>query len=166
MPVEGYEYFVREVRQRQNMQNVRFLFNLDNFKGDSKPIFQKDLLISILKNGTLYTNVHHCLKYKKIETSEDKSEINKNALLQYLSLNLGDDTIDPLIEVKNTIGNLDYSGIDERGNRVMGLAHLDQDTSQIRVDPIFKWEVPTNWALQDSATVPHAYLSVSFEMSS
>lgn len=161
MPSEGFEYFIREMREQPHMQNVRFLFNLDNFKGDLSPVFRKNLVLSILKNGQLSTGIHQSIKYRSDENSKTFSkESEQNRLIQFISLNLEDETINPLIK-DNTVGNIDYSGIDSDGNRIMGLARFDEDSSEIMVDPIFKWIVPESWSLNEAATVPHAFLSVS-----
>lgn len=161
MPVEGFEYFIREIRQQPDMQNVRFLFNLDKYNGDLSSVFRKNLIISILKNGKLSTSIHQSIKYRSNENSKTFSkECNQNRTIQYISLNLEDETINPSIK-DNTVGNIDYSGIDSDGKRIMGLARIDEGSSEIKLDPIFQWELPEKWSLIEGATVPHAFLSVS-----
>lgn len=161
IPVEGIEYFVQEIRQQPYMQNVHFIFNLDKSKEDFTTIFQKNLIVSILKNGKLSTCIRHFTKFinsTNHENSNDKA--NQRSLIQYVSLNLSDETIDPSIE-KYTFKNVDYSGVDSSGKEVMGLAQIQDDSPDLMIDPIFKWEFPENCALSSAATIPHAYLSVS-----
>lgn len=61
---------------------------------------------------------------------------------------------------KIELGNIDYSGINSSGQRVMGLAHLDTETYKVVPDPILSWKIPDDWTLEDGATVPHAHVSV------
>lgn len=159
MPVEGFENFIQAVRTKPNMGHVRFLFDLDKTGGDYSHIFQKDLVLSILKNGQWLTSVNQSINYKDNVTNRMSSQDSSNNK-QYLSLNLEDETLGVQIS-NNNIGNIDYSGIDNSGKKIMGLAQIDVDSSNIKIDPIFAWEIPESWSLQDAVTVPHAYLSVS-----
>lgn len=161
IPVQGFDYFIRKFRKQPHMENVHFLFNFGQPAEDFKQAFNKNLIVSILKNGKFHTMIHQSVKYKKEEIS---TFFPKNAdqmkRIQYFSLNLWDETADQSI-CNNKIGNIDYSGYDESGKQVMGLAQID-DLCQTRIDPVFAWEVPETWSLPGAATTTHAYLSVSF----
>lgn len=160
IPVQGFDYFVRKFRKQPLMQNVHFLFNFSQSEEDFKQAFNKNLTVSILKNGKHYTMIRQSVKYKKEENSSfTPKNADQRKRIQYFSLNLWDETADETI-CNNKVGNIDYSGYDENMKRVMGLAQID-DCGQNRIDPIFAWEVPEIWSLFDAATITHAYLSVS-----
>ncbi|XP_072934748.1 fatty acid synthase-like [Epargyreus clarus] len=52
---------------------------------------------------------------------------------------------------------MDFSGITETGERVMGIVQQGSVTSSLRVSPYQLWPVPAHWTLEDAATVPLAY---------
>ncbi|XP_051173561.1 fatty acid synthase-like [Leptopilina boulardi] len=58
----------------------------------------------------------------------------------------------------------EYSGIDFRGNKVMGISSDGSFSNSISSDADYIWKVPDNWSLEDAVTVPLvytiAYLSV------
>ncbi|KAJ8713074.1 hypothetical protein PYW08_008378 [Mythimna loreyi] len=70
-------------------------------------------------------------------------------------------------DVKRAIGvtpcdsklyGMDYSGVTESGERVMGLVHSGAASSVVRAQPELLWPVPAHWSLEDAATVPLAYV--------
>lgn len=60
-----------------------------------------------------------------------------------------------------SIGCLDYAGITNRGQKVMGVATLDKDSSRLVLDSILQWSIPEDWNAEDAASVPYAYSAVS-----
>lgn len=54
----------------------------------------------------------------------------------------------------------DFSGILE-GKRVMGICSSGSLSLQCKADRELIWEVPEHWNLEDAATVPIAYATVS-----
>ncbi|KOB68668.1 Uncharacterized protein OBRU01_18097, partial [Operophtera brumata] len=52
----------------------------------------------------------------------------------------------------------DFSGIDARGNRVMGFTSNSSISSFVEASPEFLWPVPQHWSLEEAATVPLPYI--------
>ncbi|KAJ8680791.1 hypothetical protein QAD02_016578 [Eretmocerus hayati] len=52
---------------------------------------------------------------------------------------------------------LEYSGVDSRGQKVMGIAESSLSNSVVP-DSDWIWSVPSSWTLEDAATVPLSYL--------
>ncbi|XP_014236983.1 fatty acid synthase-like [Trichogramma pretiosum] len=53
---------------------------------------------------------------------------------------------------------LEYSGLDSKGNRVMGVCCGNAMSNIVSADPDLMWEVPKSWSLEDAATVPLSYV--------
>ncbi|XP_051172618.1 fatty acid synthase-like [Leptopilina boulardi] len=51
----------------------------------------------------------------------------------------------------------EYSGIDLRGNRVMGITQSGAFSKFTSSVADYTWKIPSNWSLEDAATVPLAY---------
>ena len=51
----------------------------------------------------------------------------------------------------------EYCGIDSSSKRVMGIAENRCLANLVKADPYLTWEVPSNWSLEDAATVPCIY---------
>lgn len=88
------------------------------------------------------------------------SNVIENKNIQFVSVNLLDETLLSENTDKVELGNIDYSGINSSGQKVMGLARLDKDTYKFVPDPVLSWKVPDGWTLEDAVTIPHAYVSV------
>ncbi|XP_033218585.1 fatty acid synthase-like [Belonocnema kinseyi] len=56
----------------------------------------------------------------------------------------------------NSFG-LEYSGIDPKGTRVMGISAGGTLSNFTSTDADYIWTIPENWSLEDAATVPLAY---------
>ncbi|CAD0204513.1 unnamed protein product [Chrysodeixis includens] len=52
---------------------------------------------------------------------------------------------------------IDFSGVTESGERVMGIVPHGAASSVVRAQPELLWPVPAHWSLEDAATVPYAY---------
>ena len=52
---------------------------------------------------------------------------------------------------------LEYSGIDPKGNRVMGISSSGTLSNFTSTDTDYTWSIPENWTLEDAATVPLTY---------
>nr|CAI5852763.1 unnamed protein product [Callosobruchus analis] len=57
---------------------------------------------------------------------------------------------------------LEYSGIDYRGNRVMGFVTAGAISSMILSDPYLQWKVPAYLSLEEAATVPTVYGTLTY----
>ncbi|XP_060533311.1 fatty acid synthase-like [Cylas formicarius] len=59
---------------------------------------------------------------------------------------------------------LEFSGITESGKRVMGIVPGNSIGLQVMTDPLFTWEVPNSWKLEEAATVPVVYATCYYAM--
>jgi len=53
-----------------------------------------------------------------------------------------------------------YSGVDNEGKFVMGVLKCNHKNKQIEIDSIFKWDVNSEWTLQEAAKLPLSYSMV------
>ncbi|XP_075983865.1 fatty acid synthase-like [Anticarsia gemmatalis] len=56
----------------------------------------------------------------------------------------------------------DFSGITDRGDRVMGIVRSGAASTQLQAQSELLWPVPAHWSLEDAATVPLAYLQAFY----
>ncbi|EEZ97866.2 fatty acid synthase [Tribolium castaneum] len=171
VPTEGMRNFVEELLSTPKMSNVRVLFALDRRIGNVnvkdpqlQEIFKLDLVLTVIKDGTLGSVLPVPLKLKT--NIQNNFGITSNAIkdkvINYVGINLKDETILPVSEKKKELGNIDYSGVGTNGQKVMGLAQLDTDLCQLVPDSILSWNVPDKWSLEEAATIPHAYVSAYY----
>lgn len=162
MPQEGYKYFVETVRSHADLQNVHFFFHLDNISVDISLIYRKHLILSLVKNGILYTNIPSSFAYRNetIPKSISTSKI-QNKIIKFISLNIKEGNGQQKFSKNNEIRNIDYSGFDNTGKRVMGIVTMAANNVHITLDPTYCWNVPDKWSLEEATTVPYAYLAVS-----
>nr|XP_050028975.2 fatty acid synthase-like [Dermacentor andersoni] len=59
---------------------------------------------------------------------------------------------------------LEFSGLDHRGRRVMGLLAAQGLATAVAVDPSVLWQVPEAWSLQQAATIPMAYATAYYAL--
>jgi len=62
---------------------------------------------------------------------------------------------------QDCILGLEFSGRNSEGKRVMGMIAARGLATTVLADPGFLWEVPCNWTLEEAATVPVVYGTVS-----
>lgn len=168
IPTEGISTFVEELNSSsQKLSTVHVLFILDKNANIAdfqfEIIFRLNLSLTIFKDGAWGTLIPVPLKL--IENIQNNLNIISNAIenkiIHYIGVNLKDETLLPDEERKNELGNLDYSGETVSGQKIMGLAQLDKYGCKFVADPVLSWKVPDGWSLEDAATLPHAYSSVS-----
>ncbi|KAB0802399.1 hypothetical protein PPYR_04585 [Photinus pyralis] len=166
LPFEGISNFVSAVKGLPNMKNARFVFVMDKKmppfsvkEAIYQHVFREDLLLVVAKNGTTYTYVSVPTAFKDDIKNPPPtiSNIVENTRIDYLGLNVYDETLFLEGEPKAELGNIDYSGVNSAGEEVMGLARFDTEFSKLVFDPILKWNIPSVWTIQDGATIPHAY---------
>lgn len=63
------------------------------------------------------------------------------------------------INQENLLG-FEYSGRNEKGERLMGLIASKGLSNLIQSDPYFLWKIPDQWSLEDAATIPVVYGTV------
>lgn len=56
---------------------------------------------------------------------------------------------------------LEFSGRTSNGRRVMGMVPARGLATSVLVDPEFLWDVPAMWTLEEAATIPVVYATVS-----
>lgn len=163
MPQDGHKTFVETVRRTEDLQGVHFLFIIDGEAVDLTSIYKKNFIVTIVKNGLIYTDVPFSFVYRNdaVLNSSGGGTV-QNRSIKFIGLNLKDETLNEEISEKSEVGNIDYSGTTITGKRVMGLAEINKDVCQLTLDSIFSWEIPDVWSLEEAVTIPHAYVSVSF----
>jgi fatty acid synthase len=62
---------------------------------------------------------------------------------------------------QDNIQGREFSGRNQKGLRVMGIASHQAIASMVLTGSAMVWDVPDNWTLEDAATVPVAYTTVS-----
>lgn len=62
---------------------------------------------------------------------------------------------------QDCILGLEFSGRDSTGRRVMGMVAARSLATSVLADPGFLWEVPEKWSLEEAATIPVVYGTVS-----
>ncbi|KAJ8963948.1 hypothetical protein NQ314_005279 [Rhamnusium bicolor] len=62
------------------------------------------------------------------------------------------------------VQGLEFSGRDERGNRIMGMVNTGALSTLVLPDPILTFKVPDYWTLAEAATVPAVYLTVLYAL--
>lgn len=63
---------------------------------------------------------------------------------------------------QDCILGLEFSGRDSKGRRVMGMVAARSLATSVLADPGFLWEVPEKWSLEEAATIPVVYGTVSY----
>uniref|UniRef100_A0A224X4N0 Fatty acid synthase n=1 Tax=Panstrongylus lignarius TaxID=156445 RepID=A0A224X4N0_9HEMI len=58
---------------------------------------------------------------------------------------------------KECILGLEFAGRDSKGNRVMGILEACGLATSVLADPIFLWNIPAHWTMEQAATVPVVY---------
>lgn len=56
----------------------------------------------------------------------------------------------------------EFSGRESTGRRVMGMVAAGALATTCLADPDFLWDVPYKWSLEEAATIPVVYITVSF----
>lgn len=62
---------------------------------------------------------------------------------------------------QDCILGLEFSGRDTKGTRVMGMVAAKSLATTVLADREFLWEVPEKWSLEEAATIPVVYGTVS-----
>jgi NADPH:quinone reductase-like Zn-dependent oxidoreductase len=56
---------------------------------------------------------------------------------------------------------MEFSGCNQKGQRVMGLMDSGSLSTMVLADKNIMWNIPDHWTLEDAATVPMGYGTVS-----
>ncbi|GBO09431.1 Fatty acid synthase, partial [Araneus ventricosus] len=68
------------------------------------------------------------------------------------------------LALQDCILGLEFSGRLENGQRVMGLVPAKGLATTVAADPMFMWEVPDDWSLEEASTVPVAYSTAYYAL--
>ena len=66
-----------------------------------------------------------------------------------------------MLQVDKQIGLIEFSGQCSDGKRLMGVACKSEDGVRIINVKHLTWQVPRSWSMEEAATVPLAYATVS-----
>ncbi|KAL6953874.1 fatty-acid synthase system [Sarracenia purpurea var. burkii] len=145
----------------RQLSDMRYLFVMDNeipcqTALESQQI--QDLPVSVLQDGEWGS-------YQYLSESSSESKENPNSLdyvpgdIQLESVHLQYLSCDKQVEVHDQMCNygIEYSGVQDTGERVMGLSLIDSNDPISKPDPFLKWKVPKDWTLEEAATVPFTY---------
>ncbi|CAH2093765.1 unnamed protein product [Euphydryas editha] len=116
------------------------------------PIKGREMTLEIKQPGDLDT-------LRWVEASEPSSEGVK-VKVHYAGINDVDvkkKTGVVALDENNDKTLLDFSGITESGDRVMGIVYDTSIKTTVRARPELLWPVPDHWSLEEAATVPLAY---------
>ena len=118
--------------------------------------------VNTLVRGDLST-----LKWLEGPITEDSPNVIR---IQYASLNFRDvmvatgkinlDHLFHRIEAQQSTLGFEYSGVDMKGRRMMGIGHIGNLSTCLQPNNHPPFEVPANWTLEEAATVPTAYFTV------
>ena len=94
-----------------------------------------------------------------------KNKSNKKLIkVNYASMNFRDIMlatgripIDPDTTYGDCVLGLEFSGIDEEGNRVMTCVDRKGLATTVLAEPDLCWTIPDHWTLEEAATVPAVY---------
>ncbi|CAG7723467.1 unnamed protein product, partial [Allacma fusca] len=65
---------------------------------------------------------------------------------------------------QDCILGFEFSGLDQAGQRVMGILSSKGLATSVLANPEFLWEIPENWSLEDAATVPIVYATAYYAL--
>ncbi|XP_025837114.1 fatty acid synthase-like isoform X3 [Agrilus planipennis] len=165
-PYEGINNFVRDVqKQFQNSELLRFIFLLDKEKvtfDDSKPMFKSilkhDLVLTVISDGKIgsYLSIPTELREDAAQVLYSTGNVISNNRIRYIGLNLKDESLNP--DKKPELGVIDFSGVNNANQPIMGLACIDKSSYQVIPDSVLSFNVPNDWNLEDAAAVPSSYV--------
>lgn len=148
----GVEHYLTCWKHFRLFENILETFGLfSKISNHTRKIWNTETFLIILysrylPNSLLVYPFYCSLNFKDIMVSTAKIQSPKSPVHTMLDMQLG----------------LEYSGVTEDGRRVMGTMPTEGLSLKIRTDRSFTWEVPDSWSLEEAATVPIVYSTVSF----
>ncbi|CAG9788287.1 unnamed protein product [Diatraea saccharalis] len=140
------------------------VFIVDNLLGDEKGQWGGYYYLPSetslkLQNATLNTVIPgnlDSLTWVEMPPSLPSGNLVK---VNYSALSLKDvkKALGQSIEDNRSFG-MDFSGINNKGERVMGITPNGAISCTVEADPNLTWLVPKHWTLEDAATVPLPYI--------
>ncbi|XP_028159425.1 fatty acid synthase-like [Ostrinia furnacalis] len=183
-PVEGIEELVGKWRKEANRNHVYLVMVNDKIaeESDIEGVADLHLAVNVLQSGVwggvYYTplaedqskDMHHnmALKSKHIGDLNSLSWVEMpkpsspgiGITVHFAGLNK--------IDVKKATGvyhhnsdnnayGMDFSGVTDRGDRVMGIVPSGSASKRLKGLPQLLWPVPDHWTMEEAATVPLPY---------
>ncbi|KAI5632207.1 zinc-binding dehydrogenase domain-containing protein [Phthorimaea operculella] len=178
-PVAGLKNLVKQWRREADKNQIYLVMVSDMDGLDQLP--ELDLAYNALLNGVwgdeYFTNYEERVSVDRgitlrsgrigdlsslhwAETGE-LSGPGVNVNVHYASIGVKDvkkaSGLFPLRGEKEPTYGMDFSGVTDSGDRVMGLVASGAASARIRARPELMWPVPEHWSLEDAVTVPSAY---------
>ncbi|XP_049878858.1 fatty acid synthase-like [Pectinophora gossypiella] len=178
---KGLKEFVKEWNAKFNTYNIFLVMANKVVEEDIMNIPSVDLVLNILDNEGAWGGEYYVpLQDKETSGNTVALEITKfgnlNSLqwidepfipkegipvkVQYAGLNIIDvkRAMNVLIDnQKSRRFGMDFSGVTERGERVMGVIKEGAICGKVHANPELLWPVPDHWSMEEAATVPLAY---------
>ncbi|CAB3220026.1 unnamed protein product [Arctia plantaginis] len=150
----------------KNLNNIEFAFNyVDHGKWGGEFYLSMADTMKESKNVTLQSAKFGDYNSLQWVQAPDLAESGVTVNVHYAGITSNDikHANGSLFSAQNvkTYG-MDFSGITERGQPVMGVVRSGAASSQVRAQPELLWPVPAHWSLEDAATVPLAYLQAFY----
>lgn len=171
-PYSGVGTFVRSTELTFGVPFIRYVFLLDNSAptfSPSSPFYaaqlSQDLKVNIAMESRWGTYRYFLMMDRITSVTsqyQNMTQLPKFSLgdvdVKYLSVNLCGLNVDNNVDDKCKLSHVEYSGVTQSGDRVMGLVEYQPANDLITPDSVFTWNVPCSWTLEDAATVPLSYI--------
>ncbi|KOB66860.1 Uncharacterized protein OBRU01_20664 [Operophtera brumata] len=129
------------------------------------PLFDKTSCGGIVLRNIKFRNIVTGTPSKIALELAVASTSDNVVVVQYAGVNVADINkaagVIPFADDENYFG-MDFSGLAESGERVMGLVKNGAISTVITAQPDMMWPVPAHWSLEDAATVPLAYVQAFY----
>ncbi|XP_075418526.1 fatty acid synthase isoform X2 [Tenrec ecaudatus] len=126
--------------------------------------------VNILTRGDLSTIRWVCSPMRHVMPSPGKQLCS----IYYASLNFRDimlatgklspDAIPGKWVNRDCMLGMEFSGLDASGKRVMGMVPAEGLATSILMSPDYLWDVPSNWTLEEAASVPVVYATAYYSL--
>nr|XP_045015104.1 fatty acid synthase-like isoform X2 [Jaculus jaculus]XP_045015105.1 fatty acid synthase-like isoform X2 [Jaculus jaculus] len=127
--------------------------------------------VSVLTRGDLASIRWVCSPLRHAQPSSPEMQL---CSVYYASLNFKDimlatgklppEDIPGKRAVQDCTLGMEFSGRDSRGQRVMGLVPAEGLATSVMVTSDFLWDVPSNWTLEEAASVPVVYTTAYYAL--
>lgn len=127
--------------------------------------------VNILTRGDLASIRWVCSPLKHAQPTSPGTQL---CTIYYASLNFRDimlatgklspDAIPGKWANRDCMLGMEFSGRDKCGRRVMGLVPAEGLATSVMLSPDFLWEVPSNWTLEEAASVPVVYTTAYYSL--
>ncbi|XP_037974632.2 fatty acid synthase [Plutella xylostella] len=115
--------------------------------------------INVTLRSTEYGDINTIHWEQGLEVTPNDIEVK----VKYAGLNIRDArkalgvNVPQLLQKSDLGYGMDFSGVTNNGERVMGIVRGGAASTRLAADPSLLWPVPEHWSLEDAATVPLPY---------